>query len=519
MNLTKIIKEESATKPIGDDTLVDRVEKIARLYMLVWCLERMLPLQPGLYETEDDDTALIETLSHTLLSLLKINRSHDGDAGSYFADWMDRYGKLVVPVHGAVLRDYALWFLKHRWLLIGNPAIKKYYTVGFVPSAGSVAALEYSKADIEEACDAISLDGQFCDTESLYYNVNAQGRVEGRDGRPRRDVEAIRLSYGSAIGDGYMADIPIRPPGTQNVGQTFTQHTAFINKTNSLFGNTNEMFDVSMSGRNLKSLLGYDRPTSSGFHLDSMSFPASTCQAGETGQGDILPTWVRPPNDTQIDGSSSVVSSSDEDEFIIIDAHMAHPPGPKVPVMRAKKKWEEILPTKTKKDGDGFRPLDTLHWCEQIKFHLGVLDLDVALYSEKPTAIIEANSDEEKPYYKNWDCYNRLGLMFMQMNIAGNIKTTLPKTESAKELLKLMEVSSQVADKSFAGTLIGTLTTMKFDGSRTMHEHIIEMTNIAARLKLLGMEVEQNFLVQFIINLLPSEYGPFQMNYNTMKDK
>ncbi|KAH0774680.1 hypothetical protein KY290_011817 [Solanum tuberosum] len=66
---------------------------------------------------------------------------------------------------------------------------------------------------------------------------------------------------------------------------------------------------------------------------------------------------------------------------------------------------------------------------------------------------------------------------------------------------------------------MGTLTTMKFDGSRTMHEHVIEKTNVAARLKSLGMEVEKNFLVQFIINSIPSEYGPFQMNYNTMKDK
>jgi len=36
------------------------------------------------------------------------------------------------------------------------------------------------------------------------------------------------------------------------------------------------------------------------------------------------------------------------------------------------------------------------------------------------------------------------------------------------------------ADKSLVGTLMSTLTTMKFDGSRTMHEHVIEMTNIAA---------------------------------------
>ena len=78
---------------------------------------------------------------------------------------------------------------------------------------------------------------------------------------------------------------------------------------------------------------------------------------------------------------------------------------------------------------------------------------------------------------------------------------------------------SQTADKSVVGTLMSTLTTMKFDGSRTMNELVIEMTNIATRLKTLGMTVNENFLVQFILNSLPSEYGPFQMSYNTMKDK
>jgi len=46
---------------------------------------------------------------------------------------------------------------------------------------------------------------------------------------------------------------------------------------------------------------------------------------------------------------------------------------------------------------------------------------------------------------------------------------------------------SQTVDKSVAGTLMSTLTTMKFDGSRTIYEHVIEMTNIAARLKTLGI--------------------------------
>ena len=97
--------------------------------------------------------------------------------------------------------------------------------------------------------------------------------------------------------------------------------------------------------------------------------------------------------------------------------------------------------------------------------------------------------------------------MFIQINIASNIKTTLPKTENAKHFLKFMEESFQTADKSLPRTLMGTFTTMKFYVSRTMHDHVIELKNVATRR--LGMEVEQNFLIQFIINSLLSEYDNF----------
>ncbi|XP_068483167.1 uncharacterized protein [Phaseolus vulgaris] len=102
-----------------------------------------------------------------------------------------------------------------------------------------------------------------------------------------------------------------------------------------------------------------------------------------------------------------------------------------------------------------------------------------------------------------------------------SIRSTIPKTDDAKKFLESVESMSQfdTADKSIAGTLMGTLTTMKFDGGRTMHEHLTEMKNIAARLKSMGLEVNENFLVQFIMNSLPPQYGPFQINYNTIKDK
>ncbi|CAI8585868.1 unnamed protein product [Vicia faba] len=52
-----------------------------------------------------------------------------------------------------------------------------------------------------------------------------------------------------------------------------------------------------------------------------------------------------------------------------------------------------------------------------------------------------------------------------------------------------------------------------------MQEDTVKMTNTIPRLKYLGMAVEDSFMVQFIVNSLPFEYGAFQINYNTMKDK
>ena len=163
--------------------------------------------------------------------------------------------------------------------------------------------------------------------------------------------------------------------------------------------------------------------------------------------------------------------------------------------------------------------LNFSEWREQVNFYLGVLDLDLALLEEKSADITATSSEAEKSKHKAWDRSNRLYLSFMRMTIANNIKFTLPKSVITLKYLKFVEERFRSADKSLAGTLMAELTTMKYDGSRSMQQHVLDMTNIAARLKTLGMTVDDSFLVQFILNSLPQEYGPFQINYNTIKDK
>ena len=47
----------------------------------------------------------------------------------------------------------------------------------------------------------------------------------------------------------------------------------------------------------------------------------------------------------------------------------------------------------------------------------------------------------------------------------------------------------------------------------------MQIRDIAAQLKTLEVEISDSFLVHYILNTLPQQYGPFKISYNTHKDK
>ena len=47
----------------------------------------------------------------------------------------------------------------------------------------------------------------------------------------------------------------------------------------------------------------------------------------------------------------------------------------------------------------------------------------------------------------------------------------------------------------------------------------MEMKDIVAQLKSLKIDISESFLVHFILNSLPFEYGPFKISYITHKEK
>nr|KYP65744.1 hypothetical protein KK1_012007 [Cajanus cajan] len=59
-------------------------------------------------------------------------------------------------------------------------------------------------------------------------------------------------------------------------------------------------------------------------------------------------------------------------------------------------------------------------------------------------------------------------------------------------------------DKSMASTLMKKLSSMKYDKSKGVREHIMEIRDIAAKLKSLEIKFFESFIVHVILNSLPN---------------
>ncbi|KAF7126375.1 hypothetical protein RHSIM_Rhsim11G0112500 [Rhododendron simsii] len=95
----------------------------------------------------------------------------------------------------------------------------------------------------------------------------------------------------------------------------------------------------------------------------------------------------------------------------------------------------------------------------------------------------------------------QLGELVQEQLICGICNNVLYFT--ALEYLKAGKDCFKFADKSLLDTIMAELTTMKYDGSRRVQEHILNMYDKAAMLATLGIQVDESFLIQAILNSLP----------------
>ena len=146
-------------------------------------------------------------------------------------------------------------------------------------------------------------------------------------------------------------------------------------------------------------------------------------------------------------------------------------------------------------------------------------DLDLALREDKP-AVAEGQTSAALEKWARSDC---MALMVMSQTISAGIKGAIPTKDaqgadlSAKAFLAKIEENFKSSSKTYASTLIMKLVASQYDGKTGIRQHILNMCDMANKLKEMKMEISDGFLVYFIMTSLPSQYNAFKINYNTNK--
>ncbi|XP_019226693.1 PREDICTED: uncharacterized protein LOC109208109 [Nicotiana attenuata] len=144
-------------------------------------------------------------------------------------------------------------------------------------------------------------------------------------------------------------------------------------------------------------------------------------------------------------------------------------------------------------------------WKEKVLLTLGCSDLDLALCVDEPSIPTESTTPAAKADYERWERSNRLSLMLIKAHISQSITGSIPNSDKVKAYMKAIDEKFVSFDKALASTLMKRLSSMTFDRSRTVREHIMEMRDIAAKLKSLEVDMSEPFLVHFILNSLPAD--------------
>ena len=109
--------------------------------------------------------------------------------------------------------------------------------------------------------------------------------------------------------------------------------------------------------------------------------------------------------------------------------------------------------------------------------------------------------------------------MFIKAKISAGICGFVDHHNNVRALLKVIDEQFKISDKALASTLIIKFSSLRLVSSKGVREHIMKMRDIVAQLKNLEVDMFENFLVHYILNTFPKQYGPFKISYNTHKDK
>ena len=107
----------------------------------------------------------------------------------------------------------------------------------------------------------------------------------------------------------------------------------------------------------------------------------------------------------------------------------------------------------------------------------------------------------------------------MKRSIPKAFQGFITKSANAKKFLLDVEQDFAKNDKAKTNTLLRKLVGMNYTNKENIREYIMEMSNIAEKLKALKLQLSDDLLVHLVLISLLAQFSQFIVSYNTQKDK
>ncbi|XP_020219736.1 uncharacterized protein LOC109818217 [Cajanus cajan] len=131
------------------------------------------------------------------------------------------------------------------------------------------------------------------------------------------------------------------------------------------------------------------------------------------------------------------------------------------------------------------------------------MDLDLALRAEKPTSALE-NPNEDKA--EKSEPSNRMCFMIMKRSVLKAFRGSISKIHNAKGFLDIVEQYFTSNEEVDASSFFAKLISMRYKGKGNIREYIMEMLNLASKLKALKLELSDDLHVHLVLISPPTHF-------------
>ncbi|KAK1646180.1 hypothetical protein QYE76_063985 [Lolium multiflorum] len=181
-------------------------------------------------------------------------------------------------------------------------------------------------------------------------------------------------------------------------------------------------------------------------------------------------------------------------------------------------------------------------WRKKVDFAFVCAEVDWVVDTPqpiKPTDPVRADGDTDDAWAKKkrnhapvemsytlenrkWQTANKKCMAFIKNTIENAIVGSITECASAGEYLEKIKSQFTGSSKTYATQLLKQLVTEKYTGgAHGIREHILRMTNLAAKLKPMDadLELKPALLVHLVMASLPQQFDNFVINYNMSTEK